>query len=533
MVATRGSRNSTRKRTPAPKESIPSDDDFDSSPEDSDDEDNNSMDEDDMDLIRKAKGKVITTTSRSRTNQNNKKKVSDSDSSDEDSIFQNNPPSRKTKPLPRKDKYDSSDSDSDISSVEKRRPPPKKKAPPRKKPVAQKQKSDNESDGVLDLSESDSDDDIGKMMAKTKARRPIVKRKSRRKDRSDDSSSSEDDSEDCDSDRGSSSDEEFAAVQNGKRKRFAQRFAERNKKLKLKQAAKKEAGGGEDAVGNDSDSGSDLEIEHYTTTTSKRAAARGARLDDSIEYSSDEDAKPKGPSNLKGTEEFSKAYAALLSAQKTDRAEDMNVASPEPTPRAGDSNVFRDSTKDDVIFVGNNEEGQKKSNAAQGPRIRLKLRSIEIKADGSKSEPREEECQAFGLEPMQNVLQRYRKRHNLNEGATTITMIFDGENIEWDRAPQSYDMEDDDIVEVTLRPNQGQRINVKLRNAEQEVHSFAIRTMEPLRNLMDQYIAKKKIAKRKQNKLSFQFDGEVLDLGTKPADYDMENEELIDVLMKK
>ena len=151
---------------------------------------------------------------------------------------------------------------------------------------------------------------------------------------------------------------------------------------------------------------------------------------------------------------------------------------------------------------------------------------------------------------LQVLLDKFLKAHDLLPSAH-VTMNFDGLNLIMTRTPASYEMEDEDMIDVTAkaiaiplqaRTNnnagstkviQGARLALTLRRKigkKVEEKEMPLGKMEPFTVLMESYKNIAKVTARQT--ISFQFDGETLDLQQTPAQLDMESGDLIDVIAR-
>ena len=121
------------------------------------------------------------------------------------------------------------------------------------------------------------------------------------------------------------------------------------------------------------------------------------------------------------------------------------------------------------------------------------------------------------------------------EDVVDVSMEAEVLSVADEAAPSELiDDEDDDIIDVTVKQvkaNLGPTICIKLRTRNGD-ETYKIKMREPFQSLMDNYVAKNKIPKSKVATVSFKFDGETLDLTQTPEAFDMENDDMVDVIVK-
>jgi hypothetical protein len=88
-----------------------------------------------------------------------------------------------------------------------------------------------------------------------------------------------------------------------------------------------------------------------------------------------------------------------------------------------------------------------KSKVNLGPTITLKLRTQER---GTNNKGVTQDVLTIReQEPLEKLLEKYKKSKSLN-GSARVRFEFDGEDIDLKKTPKSYDMENEDIIDVTL-----------------------------------------------------------------------------------
>ena len=150
-------------------------------------------------------------------------------------------------------------------------------------------------------------------------------------------------------------------------------------------------------------------------------------------------------------------------------------------------------------------------------------------------------------EPLQVLLDKFFKAHDLLPSAR-VTMLFDGMTMTMTRTPASYDMEDEDLIDVTAKvivfPLQvktnnttraaGRRLAFTLRRkmGKNKVDEKVLQLgqKETFQTLLESYTSTTKVTRLQT--ISFHYDGGTLDLQKTLAQYDMQSEDLIDVIIR-
>jgi hypothetical protein len=184
-----------------------------------------------------------------------------------------------------------------------------------------------------------------------------------------------------------------------------------------------------------------------------------------------------------------------------------------------------------------------------GKNLRLKCRT-QLERNGKK-QPSPEDQQILTVreqEPLQVLLDKFLKAHSLLPSARVV-MTFDGIILTMTRTPASYEMETDDLIDVSAKSfsmplqvtttrnnnknNTGPKLQLMLRHKvgkQLQEHKLQLGQREVFSKLRDVYQTKHLKVPRGKT-LSFHFDGEQLDWQKTPAAYDMESGDLIDVVI--
>lgn len=105
------------------------------------------------------------------------------------------------------------------------------------------------------------------------------------------------------------------------------------------------------------------------------------------------------------------------------------------------------------------------------------------------------------------------------------------------RSKGSADVNDLEAVKevkvVKKKQNYGPPMSVKLRTGKDSEETYTIRMREPMQALLNMYVKRNNIEASKVKHVSLLFDGEKLDLNSTPNSHDMENDDLIDVVVKE
>jgi Ubiquitin-2 like Rad60 SUMO-like len=181
-----------------------------------------------------------------------------------------------------------------------------------------------------------------------------------------------------------------------------------------------------------------------------------------------------------------------------------------------------------------------KKNAVEGPSVVLILRRVDAAPGKS---PEEEDRWTMGTQqPLQVLVEQYAQRHHI-PSPSQISLHFDGDALHLQKTPAFYDMDADDLIDVQVakppaapvaaRRPKGPSIVLILRRADPQKPSQPQETRLPigkqqaLQVLVQQYAQMHGICAI--SKISLYFDGDRLNLQTTPAQYDMDEEDLIDV----
>ena len=267
---------------------------------------------------------------------------------------------------------------------------------------------------------------------------------------------------------------------------------------------------------------------------------------DLLEDSSDEETAGVPLQSLAGLskdtkailERSKRAQQQLLFAQRY-HAEDIEVQEP---------NI--EIARPTILTASPSLSKTAKPPANLGKPIILKCRT-QLTKNGKKQRAEDKTLAIREREPLQALLDKFRKAHGLPISAR-VTMTFDGEKLDTTKTPVSYEMEDGDLIDVTAEYNiivmplqtrtantsnttasLGPKLVLKLRRKVGkllEEKSISHGQQETFESMVEKYKQVAKVASHET--ISFQFDGESLDLHKTPATYDMESGELIDVIVR-
>jgi len=232
----------------------------------------------------------------------------------------------------------------------------------------------------------------------------------------------------------------------GKRPRFAQRLAMKNKREKLEQAhkrplqQKKNTGTIhlDDSDNDDDDDGDDDDDEAVVV----KVADNNGTKKETIDYPSSDDEDDGDKDNVtartpKVSNEFTRARKELMTAQALHIDEDEEEE---------DENVEMEESDSDVEYMETTPATRKNKatpvakKADLGTLIRVKVRS------------RQGEDDTFSIrtkEPIQVLLDRYLKKHPA-VNPKNVQFHFDGEALPLTSTPIMFDMEDGELIEVHL-----------------------------------------------------------------------------------
>ena len=305
----------------------------------------------------------------------------------------------------------------------------------------------------------------------------------------------------------------------------------------------------------DEDEDSDVEIVAAAATNDSKPAAASVDLLDSSD-----DEKPSAPFHVhpyapvaimhrsgvakETCDTIAQARNAMFKLQQAQayRAEDVYVPAPAVQP------IILD------VDTAPSPAAAPAKPRNYGPPLHLKLRTNQV-INGKRSETSTTETMTIrSMEPFQNLLERYQSKHNIDASESSVKFTLDGERIDLLQTPASYDLEDDDIVEVLVTTlvvrssksttnshsaaaaaaHLGPLLQLKMRTQEKDgslVNDvMTIRLNEPLQQLMDKYKKEKEIAASRT--VTFSFDGETMSMSRTPASYDMESEDIVEVILK-
>jgi hypothetical protein len=173
-----------------------------------------------------------------------------------------------------------------------------------------------------------------------------------------------------------------------------------------------------------------------------------------------------------------------------------------------------------------------------GPTLRVTLRTTRV-VNGRRSNSNTTDIMTIRrLEPFQRLSERYQTKHSISPSESTVQFSFDGQTMDLTKTPATYDIEDEDLIDVVVQilaiqapVNLGPHIQlvVRARQANGSITSdtMSIREQEPLQKLVEKYKNHKKLSA--SAKVHFQFDGTSLNFTKTPKFYDMETDDIIEV----
>eukprot|EP00934_Nitzschia_sp_Nitz4_P002768 Nitzschia sp. Nitz4//scaffold22_size323478//135986//137233//NITZ4_000529-RA/size323478-processed-gene-0.92-mRNA-1//-1//CDS//3329543001//2758//frame0 len=186
-----------------------------------------------------------------------------------------------------------------------------------------------------------------------------------------------------------------------------------------------------------------------------------------------------------------------------------------------------------------------------GQKLRLGCRT-QMEINGRKEKPATQMYALHEYEPLSILSNKLCKVLSVPNTAR-ITWTFDGMTLDLKRSPHSYEMEDEDLIDISIKMfvvkdvstnatsttagnttvNRGPILSLQLRiqaGKHSKISPLQFGANETFQRLEELYRKQQKL--RPTAKLTFRFDGFVLDKAKRPVDYDMESEDLIDVTMK-
>jgi hypothetical protein len=172
-----------------------------------------------------------------------------------------------------------------------------------------------------------------------------------------------------------------------------------------------------------------------------------------------------------------------------------------------------------------------------GPTLRVTLRTTRV-VNGKPSDSSTTDTMSIRrLEPFQRLMERYQMKHSISPSESKVQFSVDGQTMDLTKTPASYDIEDEDLIDVKVQilaiqapVNLGPHIQLVLRtrhaNGSVTNDTMSIREQEPLQKLVEKYKQHKKLSA--SAKIHFQFDGAPLNLTKTPKFYDMETDDIIE-----
>lgn len=218
-----------------------------------------------------------------------------------------------------------------------------------------------------------------------------------------------------------------------------------------------------------------------------------------------------------------KATTNLRLAQNY-HAEDIKVAVPAPIVESANKRKFNADTT--IVLDGDfgGRDGQKHL----GSILRFTCRA-QVTSNGSK---RQIDATVFKLrehDKLSNLLNKYLQQNSLPSTAN-CAMVSNGHRLDPSKTPTQLELEDEDVIDISITVSlpSGPKINLRVRRKiGKKFNEVQIRadTTLPFAHSLAQYIAGQKL----NPSAVFQFDGERLALQKTPNNYDMEDDDLIDV----
>lgn len=177
-----------------------------------------------------------------------------------------------------------------------------------------------------------------------------------------------------------------------------------------------------------------------------------------------------------------------------------------------------------------------------GNALRLNCR-VQLEVNGKKKERYQKVFTLRENEQFQVLLSKFLKENALPAGAR-INMLFDGLALDTLRTPSSYDMMDEDLIDImgkvnvipssiqtkTTEHSVGPKMSIKLRrkvDKGMEETSVHVGCRESFQCILDSYKSRQELGEKR---IILRFDGESIKLSKTPGEYDMESGDLIDVI---
>lgn len=173
-----------------------------------------------------------------------------------------------------------------------------------------------------------------------------------------------------------------------------------------------------------------------------------------------------------------------------------------------------------------------------GKKLELICRT-QLEINGRKKSVPDQKINIRENEQLDVLLQKFLKLHSLPYSAR-VNMSFDGITLDMTKSPAHFEMMDKGLIDIGAKANVipkkvqnvGPQFNIVLRRKmgkKIEQINMKIGQKENFSSLLDAYRNKEQNLGGKH--LSLRFDGEPLDMQKTPAAYDMEADDLIDVIV--
>jgi hypothetical protein len=262
---------------------------------------------------------------------------------------------------------------------------------------------------------------------------------------------------------------------------------------------------------------------------------------DLLDDSSDEESHPRTGiplSEMKGAskeamEALQRSRQATLGLKRAQdyKAEDIYVEIEENDTPLLTSRIKRSISQPQTL--------QKKRTINLGKTFSFTFR-VQLEINGKKQSTPNRNFTLRENEHLSILLEKFLKAHSL-PNSTRVNMNFDGLTLDMAQTPAHYDMMDEDLIDISAKANiiptkmsmqnLGPKFNVTLRRKmgkKLEQISMQIGQKESFQQLLDTYREKQRLGKKR---ISLHFDGDLLDLSKNPAAYDMEADDLVDVIV--
>merc|ERR1712146_262410 len=205
--------------------------------------------------------------------------------------------------------------------------------------------------------------------------------------------------------------------------------------------------------------------------------------------------------------------------------------SPDQTP--ADFEMEDDDVVDCMLSqIGGMSDGVKPEEGAKGEAITIKVKD---------QQGEETHFKIKTTTKFHKVFNAYSQRKGVDPAS--IRFAFDGQHINPEQTPADIDMEDEDVIDCMLqqlggmsdgvKPEEGAKgeaITIKVKDQNGEETHFKIKTTTKFHKVLNAYSQRKGVDAAS---IRFTFDGQRIRPEQTPAEYEMEDEDVIDCMLEQ